>query len=86
MHCVAASLPPARVYKMAGRAAEYVGPGVAVDWIEVEGPIHDAWPPESHRRIFADLPALPLRDRSASPPRRPLAGQRRPARLARRTA
>ncbi len=79
----AASLPPARVYKMAGRAAEYVGPGVAVDWIEVEGPIHDAWPPESHRRIFADLPALPLRDRSASPPRRPLAGQRFPGALPR---
>ena len=79
----AASLPPARVYKMPGRAAEYVGPGVAVDWIEVEGPIDDVWPPESHRRIFADLPALPLRDRGASPPRRLLAVQRFPGALPR---
>jgi hypothetical protein len=79
----AASLPPARVYQMPGRAAEYVGPGVAVDWMEVEGPIDDVWPPQSHRRIFADLPALPLRDRGASAPRRPLAEQRFPGALPR---
>ena len=37
-------------------ADEYEGPGLAVEWIEVEGPLHDRWPPESHRRIFGDLP------------------------------
>ena len=37
-------------------ADKYEGPGLAVQWIEVEGPLHDAWPPESHRRIFGDLP------------------------------
>src|SRR5207253_9830606 len=31
------------------------GPGLAVEWVEVEGPIHESWPPESHRRIFGDL-------------------------------
>lgn len=34
----------------------YEGPGLAVNWIEVEGPLHDRWPPESHRRLFGDLP------------------------------
>lgn len=45
-------------------ADRYQGPGLAVDWVDVEGPLHDAWPPESHRRIFGDLaqePA-PVRD------------------------
>jgi len=41
-------------------AADYTGPGLAVHWIEVEGPLHDAWPPESHRRIFGDLPQAPV--------------------------
>jgi mono/diheme cytochrome c family protein len=36
-------------------ADDYTGPGLAVHWIEVEGPLHDTWPPESHRRIFGDL-------------------------------
>lgn len=31
------------------------GPGLAVNWVEVEGPLHDAWPPASHRRIFGDI-------------------------------
>jgi len=37
-------------------AEKYAGAGLAVQWIDVEGPLHDAWPPESHRRIFGDLP------------------------------
>jgi mono/diheme cytochrome c family protein len=37
-------------------ADKYEGAGLAVQWVEVEGPIHDKWPPESHRRIFGDLP------------------------------
>ena len=40
-------------------ADKYDGPGLAVQWVEVEGPLHDAWPPESHRRIFGDLPQEP---------------------------
>jgi len=79
----AASLPPARVYQMPGRAAEYVGPGVAVDWIEVEGPLHEAWPPESHQRIFGDLPVLPLAERAGAKPSRPVARQLFPGALPR---
>jgi len=71
----AASLPPARVYQMPGRAAEYVGPGVAVDWLEVEGPLQESWPPESHRRIFGDLPLSPLNGSALTAPARPVARQ-----------
>jgi mono/diheme cytochrome c family protein len=37
-------------------ADKYEGPGLAVQWVEVEGPLNDTWPPASHRRIFGDLP------------------------------
>src|SRR5262249_48302228 len=40
-------------------ATDYKGPGLAVQWVEVEGPLHDTWPPESHRRLFGDLPQAP---------------------------
>jgi hypothetical protein len=33
--------------------------GLAVQWVEVEGPLHDSWPPASHRRLFEDLPQAP---------------------------
>lgn len=34
----------------------YKGIGLAVNWIEFEGPLPHAWPPESHTRLFGDLP------------------------------
>ncbi len=40
--------------------SEYVGPATVVDWMEVEGPIYEQWPPESHRRIFGNLPIVPF--------------------------
>lgn len=40
-------------------ADKYEGKGLALHWIEVEGPLHDSWPPESHKRIFGDLPQKP---------------------------
>jgi hypothetical protein len=40
-------------------ADKYDGKGLAVQWVEVEGPLYDKWPPESHRRIFGDLPQKP---------------------------
>ncbi len=40
-------------------ADAWKGPGLAIQWIEVEGPLHDTWPPASHRRIFGDLPQGP---------------------------
>jgi mono/diheme cytochrome c family protein len=40
-------------------AEKYEGPGLAVHFVEVEGPLYDKWPPDSHRRIFGDLPQGP---------------------------
>lgn len=37
-------------------AEKYEGPGLAIQWVEVEGPLHNVWPPESHTRIFGGLP------------------------------
>lgn len=33
---------------------EYPGPGLKIHWIEVEGPLAEAWPTESYRRVFGD--------------------------------
>jgi hypothetical protein len=35
------------------------GPGLAIQWVEVEGPLYDEWPPASHRRLLGDLPQAP---------------------------
>jgi mono/diheme cytochrome c family protein len=40
-------------------ADKYEGPGLAVQFVEIEGPLHDTWPPESHRRIFGELEQKP---------------------------
>jgi len=54
-----------------GSTSAYVGPGIAIDWLEVEGPLHESWPPESHRRLFADLPLVPFDAKtSGRPPHR----------------
>ena len=31
-------------------------PGFAMNWLEVEGPLHPTWPPPSYQAIFAELP------------------------------
>ncbi len=35
---------------------KWTGPGLAVQYIEVEGPLNETWPPESHRRLFGEMP------------------------------
>jgi hypothetical protein len=45
--------PP--VVEKAG-ADKYEGPGLVVQWVDIEGPLLESWPPPSHRRIFGDLP------------------------------
>jgi hypothetical protein len=42
-------------------------PGVAYQWLEVEGPILDAWPPAGHTLLFGDLPIRPGGVASADP-------------------
>jgi hypothetical protein len=31
-------------------------PVIMVDWLEIEGPMHNRWPPESYQRLYGDLP------------------------------
>jgi hypothetical protein len=39
-------------------ADKYTGAGLAIQHVEVEGPLHETWPPPSHRRLFGDLPQV----------------------------
>ncbi len=36
-------------------ADDYAGPGLAAQWIEVQGPITDAWPPKPTARLLGDV-------------------------------
>ncbi len=55
-----ASLWEVHPYNHKDKAAGYTGPGVAIDYLEIEGPLHDEWPPPGHKRLFGDLPLVPL--------------------------
>ncbi len=49
-------------------ADEWKEPGLVIDWVDVEGPLNEVWPPESHRRLFGDMaqgpaPIYNFRDR-----------------------
>ena len=59
-----------RVGQVAGRAVKHVGPGVALDWFEIEGPLNPIWPPASHTRLFGNLPIKPWTGGDALPPHR----------------
>jgi hypothetical protein len=53
------SLPFMRAGTNMARATRYdtyQSYGVAFQWLEMEGPLTSQWPPESHRRLFGDLP------------------------------
>jgi len=56
-----ASLAPVVNYMRKGHAMAFTGPGIASDWLEIEGPINDVWPPRSHRLLFGDLPIAEFR-------------------------
>ena len=69
----AASLAPAVNYNRKGRAMAFTGPGIAVDYLEIEGPIHDTWPPLPHNLLFGDLPLAefkPAENPNVKPPKR----------------
>ena len=46
------ALPPA-VEKIG--ADKYKGPGLVIQWVDVEGRLLASWPPPSHKAIFGDL-------------------------------
>jgi len=41
-------------------AAKYQGPGLAVQWVDIEGPLWNGWPTVSQKRLLADLPPRPV--------------------------
>jgi hypothetical protein len=56
-----ASLVPVDLYRdgtwgQKGGTMGYTGPCTVNDWLEVEGPLHDVWPPRAHRLLFGELP------------------------------
>ncbi len=53
-----ASLAPVANYSRKGRAMAFTGPGIACDWLDIEGPLHEVWPPTAHRVLFGDLPLV----------------------------
>src|SRR5262249_15185472 len=60
----AASLAPGANTRGKDRAMGFTGPGIACDYLDIEGPLHDTWPPQSHRHLFGDLA---LREWKADP-------------------
>jgi hypothetical protein len=42
------------------RQTDYQGPGVVVQWLEVDGPIFEDWPPPSHQRLWSGVPIVPI--------------------------
>jgi mono/diheme cytochrome c family protein len=51
-----ASLAPVANYNRKGRSLAFTGPGIACDWLDIEGPLYEVWPPPGHRLLFSDLP------------------------------
>ncbi|MSU77555.1 MAG: DUF1587 domain-containing protein [Gemmataceae bacterium] len=52
----AASLAHGANTRGKNRAMGFVGPGIACDYLDIEGPLHDVWPPRAHQILFGDLP------------------------------
>jgi hypothetical protein len=54
----AASLAPGANTRGKDRAMGFTGPAIACDYLDIEGPLHDVWPPKSHQELFGDLPLV----------------------------
>ncbi len=76
-----ASLAPVVLYRVGtwgqkDRTMGFTGPCIANDWVEIEGPFNDVWPPRSHKLLFGELPVTefkPAEQKDIRPPvRQPL--------------
>jgi hypothetical protein len=55
------TLPTIRDFTAAHKNASldgFTGPGLVVEWVEIEGPL-DVWPPKGYQRLFGDVPLKP---------------------------
>lgn len=77
----AASLAHVVLYRVGtwgqvNRTMGFTGPCVVSDWLDLEGPIHDVWPPRSHQVLFGDRKLTEFKqaenDGVRPPVRRPL--------------
>ncbi|QDU92895.1 DUF1592 domain-containing protein [Lignipirellula cremea] len=65
-------LNPANLCGNFARYFNYVGPAVAIDYVDITGPLLEQWPPASHRRLFGNLPLAELPfERDGKYPRQP---------------
>jgi len=62
-----ASLAPVANYNREGRAMAFTGPGIGVDWLDIEGPLHETWPPVAHKVLFGDLPLAEFQANQTEP-------------------
>ena len=67
-----ASLTPTANYARKGHAMSFNGPGIACDWLDVEGPLHSVWPPASHQLLFGSLPLAEFKAAANSGVRAPV--------------
>jgi hypothetical protein len=78
-----ASLAPVVLYRVGtwgqkDRTMGFTGPCIVNDWVEVEGPLHEVWPPRSHRLLFGELPLAEFKaaeQKDVRPPARKLLRQ-----------
>lgn len=56
-------------------ADKYTGPGLVIQWVDIEGPLMTSWPPPSHKQIFGDLKQAPM-PRPGDPQRREVVSDR----------
>ena len=72
-------LNPANLWGNYSRAYNYKGHVVAVDFVDIEGPLHEEWPPKSHQRLFGDLPLAKIPfTKDGKYPRQPPKVKRKP--------
>jgi len=72
---IATGLPalPPTVEKVG--ADKYAGPGLVIQWVDVEGPLLESWPPPSHKAIFGELRQAPA-PTAGDPDRREVVSER----------
>ncbi|MBY0522131.1 MAG: DUF1592 domain-containing protein [Gemmataceae bacterium] len=71
----AGSLAPGANTRGKLRAMGFTGPAIACDYLDIEGPLHQTWPPASHRHLFGDLPMVEIKvgkDSTVRAPKRKL--------------